>query len=220
MNPAQTVSPRILIVTAVRAEREAVLRGVQADPRFDVIIGGVGAVAAAANTTRVLVSGRYDLVVCAGIGGGFLGRAELGSLVVANSIVCADLGADSSDGFYSLEELGFGTTKVAVDARLVDSVALALRQAELCVNIGVVLTVSTVTGTPAGAAGLAARVQDATAEAMEGYGVAYAAHTCGIPVLELRAISNVVGPRDRSAWRIKEALQVLTTACVILTEVL
>ncbi|MGW7126735.1 futalosine hydrolase, partial [Streptomyces sp. NPDC054901] len=30
-----------------------------------------------------------------------------------------------------------------------------------------------------------------------------AAH--GLPVLEIRAVSNAVGPRDRSAWRIGEA---------------
>ncbi|MEC0173150.1 futalosine hydrolase, partial [Paenibacillus graminis] len=38
--------------------------------------------------------------------------------------------------------------------------------------------------------------------------------------LELRAISNPVGPRDRAAWKINEALDALTAAAAILLEVL
>ncbi|CAO0837172.1 Futalosine hydrolase [Streptomyces microflavus] len=33
-----------------------------------------------------------------------------------------------------------------------------------------------------------------------------------MPVLELRAVSNTVGPRDRAAWRIGDALAALTEA--------
>ncbi|MDG4862637.1 futalosine hydrolase, partial [Streptomyces sp. T-3] len=52
----------------------------------------------------------------------------------------------------------------------------------------------------------------ALAEAMEGFGVAEAAAVHGLPVLEIRAISNPVGPRDRAAWRIGDALAALTEA--------
>ena len=61
---------------------------------------------------------------------------------------------------------------------------------------------------------LAERFPDAVAEAMEGYGVAEAAN--GRPFVELRAISNAIGPRDRSAWRLKEAFQALSTASAAL----
>jgi futalosine hydrolase len=54
---------------------------------------------------------------------------------------------------------------------------------------------------------------------MEGFGVAAAAKEFGLPVLEIRAVSNAVGPRDKSAWRIKEALQSLEAASKVLTEV-
>ncbi|MYS28400.1 futalosine hydrolase, partial [Streptomyces sp. SID7804] len=46
--------------------------------------------------------------------------------------------------------------------------------------------------------------------AMEGFGVAEAAAAHGVPVLEVRAVSNPVGPRDRAAWRIGDALDALT----------
>ena len=211
---------RILVMTAVSVEREAVLRGLHSDRRFDVLLAGVGPVSAAVNTAKVLATAEYGLVVSAGIGGGFPGKAGVGSLVVANEIVAADLGVETPEGFSSIDELGFGSTRIQVDASLVNGVTEALLAAGLPVKTGPVLTVSTVTGTAESAAKLAARVPGATAEAMEGYGVALAAHDRGVPILELRAISNQVGPRDRSAWRIKEALDVLEAASAVLLEVL
>jgi len=208
---------RILVMTAVSVERDAVLRGLHSDRRFDVLLAGVGPVSAAVNTAKVLATAEYGLVVSAGIGGGFPGRAEVGSLVVANEIVAADLGVETPEGFSSLDELGFGSTRVQVDASLVNGVTEALLAAGLPVKTGPVLTVSTVTGTAESAAKLAARVPGATAEVMEGYGVALAAYDRGVPILELRAISNQVGPRDRSTWRIKEALDVLEAASAVLS---
>ena len=211
---------RVLIITAVPAERNAVLRGLRGDKRFDMLAAGVGPVASAVQTAKVLAATEYGLVISAGIGGGFPGKAELGSLVVASEIIAADLGVETPEGFSSMDELGFGPTRIKADASLLDVVTEALLAARLPVKTGPVLTVSTVTGTAESAAKLAARVPGAAAEAMEGYGVALAAHDCGLPVLELRTISNLVGPRDRAAWRVEEALDVLAAASSVLLEVL
>lgn len=211
---------RVLVMTAVAAEKDAVLRGLRSNPNFDVVVAGVGSVVAAINTTRALAAAEYGLVISAGIGGGFKGQAEIGSLVVANEIVAADLGSETAEGFSSLEELGFGFTHIKPEAKLVAQVAKAFQAAKLPIKTGPVLTVTTVTGTAATAAKLAARVPGATAEAMEGFGVGCAALNQGLPVLEIRAISNLVGPRERSSWRIPEALDILQTAGSVLTGVL
>jgi futalosine hydrolase len=42
-------------------------------------------------------------------------------------------------------------------------------------------------------------------ESMEGAAIAHVAALAGIQVGEIRGISNLVGNRDRSAWRVKEA---------------
>ncbi|RCX16987.1 futalosine hydrolase [Fontibacillus phaseoli] len=220
---------RVLIMTAVDAEREAVLRGLGraastagADiaPVVDVRLAGVGPARAAASTASELASGAYDLVVSAGIGGGFEGCAPIGSLVVASEIIAADLGAETPDGFASVDELGFGSAAVAVAGSLATGWTAALQAAGLPACYGPVLTLSTVTGTAATAKLLAERIRGAAAEAMEGFGVAAAAHRLGIPVLEIRAISNRIGPRQRELWKIGEALQALEEACSILPEVL
>lgn len=210
---------RVLIATAVSAEMEAVQRGLQGDDRFGVITVGVGPAAAAARTAKALAEGKFDFVVSAGIGGGFPNRAEIGSLVVASEIVAADLGAETPEGFCSVDKLGFGITRVPVDPVLAKRIEEALRAAGCTVHTGPILTVSTVTGTAITTAEMAARVPGAAAEAMEGFGVALAAYDCGIPILEIRAISNIVGPRDRASWRIPDALHSLEIASRILLEV-
>ncbi|MEU0596703.1 futalosine hydrolase [Streptomyces sp. NPDC006393] len=241
----------VLVATAVPAERDAValafpgppaqevplpgamlhrLAGPAGSGRFDLLAAGVGPALAAASTAAALTAaaltgGPYDLVVSAGIAGGFVrdatsgatavatpgaasgtaSGAPVGSLVVADEITAADLGAETGDGFLPVTELGFGTITHRPPESLVRAIAAATGAAT-----GTVLTVSTVTGTAARAGDLRARHPRALAEAMEGFGVAEAAAAHGVPVLELRAVSNPVGPRDRAAWRIGAALTALT----------
>ncbi|MCX4575807.1 futalosine hydrolase [Streptomyces sp. NBC_01571] len=181
-----------------------------AGPTLDLLAAGVGPALAAASAAAALTAGAlegapYDLVVSAGIGGGFQPDAPVGSLVVADEITAADLGAETPDGFLPVTELGFGTvTHRPPEALVRELVAVTGARA------GTVLTVSTVTGTAERTDALRARHPRALAEAMEGFGVAEAAAAHGVPVLELRAVSNAVGPRDRAAWRIGEALTALT----------
>ncbi|MGM1048230.1 MAG: futalosine hydrolase [Bacillota bacterium] len=211
---------KILIVTAVAAEREAVLRGLAGDDRYEVIAAGVGLAAAASRTAKTLASGHYKLVISAGIGGGFPGQAPVGSLVVASDIIAADLGSETPDGFLSVDKLGFGSAYIQTPSKLAVLLTEALQAAGLIAACGPILSVSTTTGTKATAEALTARVPGAAAEAMEGFGVAQAAQDFGLPVLEIRAISNAVGPRDRDAWKIPQALQTLEAAISQLPEVL
>ncbi|WP_405876758.1 futalosine hydrolase [Streptomyces sp. NBC_01136] len=235
---------RLLVVTAVTAEREAAARGL--DPaaaptehalpghlvrrtgdgfapgplRADLLAAGVGPAAAAAATGAALTAAAlredpYHLVVAAGIGGGFGPHTPVGAVVVADRIVAADLGADSPEGFLPLDTLGFGRTVHHSPPRLATAVASALGAAH-----APVLTVSTATGTAERARTLAHAHPDARAEAMEGFGVAEAAAAHDTPVLEIRTVSNTVGPRDRSAWRIGEALTALQEAFAALRTVL
>jgi futalosine hydrolase len=200
-------------------ERDAVAGACVGVSGVEVIAGGVGPALAAASVASALTAADlrgepYGLVVSAGIGGGFQPGAPVGSLVVADGIVAADLGAETEDGFVPVTELGFGSVRHQPPADLVRLVGDAVgdrRAAEATgARTGAVLTVSTVTGTAARAAALRERHPTALAEAMEGFGVAEAAAAQGVPVLEIRAISNPVGPRDRAAWRIPDALAALT----------
>ncbi|MFC9652460.1 MULTISPECIES: futalosine hydrolase [unclassified Streptomyces] len=193
-------------------------------PVVEVLAGGAGPAAAAVATATALAASPYDppydLVISAGIGGGFAPHAPLGSLVVADTIIAADLGADTPDGYLPVEELGFGRSVHAPPAALTARLSKVL-DADPRVRsvLAPVLTVTTATGTAARTAELTARHPRAAAEAMEGFGVAEAAAAHSVPCAEIRAISNTVGPRDRAGWRIGEALDALRYAFTLLTPV-
>ncbi|MDQ7910558.1 futalosine hydrolase [Phytohabitans sp. ZYX-F-186] len=202
----------LLVVTAVEAEAQAVRAGTSPD-LVTVAAVGVGAAAVAAGTARLLAlaeaAGRpHRGVVVAGIAGGFAGRAPVGATVLATRSVAADLGADSPDGFITLDDLGFGTAVAPADPALLETLRSALPDA----ITGDILTLNTATGTATTAETLAGRFPAAVAEAMEGYGAARAAAGASLPFAELRTISNTIGPRDRQAWRIPDALAALTKA--------
>jgi futalosine hydrolase len=200
----------LLVVTAVEAERDAILAAVGPDAGT-VLAGGVGPAASAAAASAALAVGEYDLVISAGIGGGFAPLA-VGDIAVASTTAFADLGAETATGFTSVSALGFGTDRYPVAPQLAGE--LVERTGG---RSGTVLTVATVTGTAASAAELQARFPDAVAEGMEGAGVAAAAAWHGIAFAEIRAISNAVGPRDRAAWRIPDALTALGRALAAAT---
>jgi futalosine hydrolase len=217
-----------LLVTAVTAERDAALNllgeavsgglpyGAGAVGDVVAAAGGVGPVAAAVATSRLIAAldraGRgVDLVVSAGIAGGFAGRAAIGDVLVASTVAFADLGATTDDGFLDLAGLGLagGAPLICPDA---SRLAAALTAAGATARSGTLLTLATMTGTDDRAAGLAAAHPDAVGEAMEGYGVAWAAAEHGLPWVELRAVSNLIGRRDRSSWNIPVAFGALGAA--------
>jgi futalosine hydrolase len=210
---------RVLIVTSVSAEKEAILRGLGEASQFDVIVAGVGQSAAAAASARALAVSTYGFVVNAGIAGGFVQKTEVGSLVISSEIIAADLGAESQEGFLSLEELSLGSSCIKADESVVAQITQEVKKVDLACYTGATLTLSTVTGTAETADQLAKRFPQAVSEGMEGYGVAEAAKQQGVPVVEIRAISNMVGPRDRESWRITEALATLELASSVFPEV-
>ncbi|MEF2247509.1 futalosine hydrolase [Paenibacillus sp. IITD108] len=207
------MNPTILVVVAVEAERAAVLQGLSEQAPIKVITCGVGPAAAAAATAMELAGGgSYQLVISAGIGGGFHPQAAIGSLVVSSLIAAADLGAESADGFITIEQLGFGQCSIPASAYWSEAIYRKLQAAALPSCIAPIITAATATGTSATAAARLQQTPGAAAEGMEGHGVATAAQLRNLPIVELRAISNAVGPRDRDAWRIKDALAALEAA--------
>jgi futalosine hydrolase len=227
----------ILVICAVAAERYAVVRnlgsatpikvdgvagvdGVSVDTpagTLHVFDSGPGPVAAAITTATLLVFGPgYDLVVSAGIGGGFRDRAEIGDIVLADQVIAADQGVMTDEGFSTLRDLGLPGEGGYAVGNVEHRARLAAGPYRLLA--GDILTLSCMTGTDARASELAARYPRAVAEAMEGYGVIEATRRSyertgrDIPFAEIRAISNIVGRRDRSTWNIPLAFSALADA--------
>lgn len=202
----------ILILTAVEKERQAVKEAIGNNRRFATALCGFGPVEAAARTVKAIIEHKPALVINAGIAGGFPGRAAIGDTVLGQESILADLGAASNAGFISVDELGFGRSSWKSD--------LAEKITNFPAHRGQILTLSTATGTEARQQELADRYPAAFAEAMEGAGAAAAASLMKVDFLEIRTISNLIGPRDKGSWELETALQALSKSLIQLKEVL
>ncbi|PYZ92021.1 futalosine hydrolase [Salipaludibacillus keqinensis] len=214
------VVKKILVVTSVEAEKIAIQSALKDDERFHIETIGVGPMSASAKTAEILSKDSYDVVINMGVGGGIPGIATVGEIVVASEIIAADLGAESPTGFKPIEELGFGQSRWSCDTTWTKKIVAGIEtNTNVPVHRGPILTLSTVTGTDETLVRLQEQYKGAAAEAMEGAGVATAASLRTIPCLEIRSVSNLVGPRDRGAWKLNEALTSLSKVSHILKEV-
>jgi futalosine hydrolase len=179
----------ILVVCAVLAE----LRGFARDG-VHVVAVGVGPVEAAIGTARALTAQPYRLTVNAGIGGAFTDRASVGAVVAVTDERYVELGREdraalSLPGGLQLE------TACAADPLVLER----YRSSAPAVRFGPGITSATITTTAARAAALDVLYRPAV-ESMEGFAVLRASMLAGVPAVELRGISNIVGDRATSGW--------------------
>lgn len=160
--------------------------------RARTIVTGVGQVNMAHALTLAIEQERPDAIIVVGIGGAYPNAGlEIGDVVCASSETFGDLGVETPDGFLELKKF------------LQNSYELQLFPVERRARF---ITVSTCTGTDDLTCRVEARTQGEV-ENMEGAAAAQIAARYGIPMGEIRGISNKTGLRDRAAWKIPEAAQ-------------
>ena len=165
-----------------------------------VIRTGVGPVNAAHAVTVFLATTGAHAIVSCGVGGAYPGSGlQLGDVVCAECENYGDLGASSPWGFLDMKQLGFPIVETPV--LLFNRLPMQLFPVSRRVPF---VTVSTCTGTDVAAHEIETRTAGAV-ESMEGAAIAHVANIHGIPVGEVRAISNIVTNRDPNTWRLKEA---------------
>ena len=171
-----------------------------------VVKTGVGPVNAALGLARHLALRNapagdveaVDLVVSLGVGGAYPDSGlAIGDVVCAVSEYYGDLGAQSPQGFLDMEALGFAVVGEHYNRLPLGFFPTATR----CLFV----TRSTCTGTEAEAREIVERTGGGAVESMEGAAIVHTAITHALPVAEVRGISNMVGDRDRSKWRLDEA---------------
>jgi futalosine hydrolase len=159
------------------------------------LVCGVGPVEAAAAVARELERSRPTALLHVGVAGA---RVDSGlnalQLVVGEAAVYEDL----------VISRPLAPTEVTPDPRLLAAVVGALPEAVVA-RIGTTGRVGGVASCPV--------------EAMEGFAVLRAAQLQGVPAVEVRAISNVVGDPPPE-WRLDEAVGVIREALPRLLDVL
>jgi len=176
----------------------------------DVLITGVGMVATAAWTSRVLALARYDVALNVGVCGSFDQALKPGAVVHVVTDRIAELGAEDGEAFLSIDELNlpaeYEFTNAAPPANA------ALRSLPEVSGI----TVNTIHGNERSIAAVIGRFKPQV-ESMEGAAFMQACLVHEVAFAEVRAVSNVVERRNRDAWKLADAIGVLgTTALSIL----
>lgn len=192
----------ILIVAATEREIKPSLPILQ-ELEIDVLITGVGMVETAFALGERLATKSYDLLLNVGIAGSFSPDLPLGSVVEVTQDQFIELGAQNREEFLSIEEMGFGQSLFFSNSIAGTIAPTGLRQVHA-------ITVNTVHGNAIAIEAIRKRLaENLTIESMEGAAVLHAAHKRNTPVIQVRAISNYVEPRDTSLWDIPQAIQKL-----------
>lgn len=217
----------VLLVAATEAEISSTIDWLQNDSlpdaygtfgiaqgALDICITGVGLLAATFAITNALHLRRYDFVLQAGIGGSFDKDIPLGACVAIRSEQLADIGAEDGTAFLDVFSLGFleEDEEPFTARRLTNSMQhLPFSIEGLPLKEG--LTVLTTSGSESTILKRTERY-NAEIESMEGAALHYVCLQMGVPFLQLRTISNYVTRRDRSAWKIGEAIAALNAQLI------
>jgi futalosine hydrolase len=203
-------------VRTVRAGKTA-MDGTLEGRNCRLVVGGMGMVNAASALTAQLERCTPALVLQFGIGGAYPGSGvAVGEVAVATEEVYGEVGVLTPEGWQPANFIGIPLVPGDPPRynRFPLEGGMVSRAAALCGGTaGPFLTLSQCTGVGALGEALFRRF-GAICENMEG---AAAAHVCalyGVPFLEVRGISNVVEDRDRSRWKLGEAVRVAQEAAL------
>lgn len=175
--------------------------------RFDVLIAGIGSMSTAYWLTKTIEKKRPGLIIQAGIGGSFSPNYPPGSLVLVNEEVSGDLGVEENNEFNDVFDMGLPQiTGPYTGKDLVNNHSDLLQQQKLPLVKAV--TISEITTRPERIRQLQQKYRPVV-ESMEGAAFHYIALIEKIPYMQLRAVSNFVGERDKSKWKMKEAIEKL-----------
>ncbi|WP_157986481.1 futalosine hydrolase [Chitinophaga alhagiae] len=211
---------KLLLVAATELEIKTALNWLDEEkyPDVDVLITGVGMMAAAWQLGRYFARNRPDLAIQAGIAGSFRRGWPLGETVLVARETLGDLGADDNGRFLDLFDMGLWEAGMPpfTEKELVNTLRLFPESLQgLPQATGV--TVNTVSGSETAVARLQAQYRP-DVETMEGAPFHYSCLLEQVPFVQLRSISNYVEPRDKSKWNISLALQNLNNTLRSLLE--
>ncbi len=197
----------ILVVAATELEIPRLISGPRGGHSIEILVTGVGMVAAAAHCAQALARTRYDMAFNFGVCGAFDRSLALGTVVHITEDQVSELGAEDGDQFLPIEDLGLNQSSRIVNAALPQIPAL-LELPRVCA-----ITVNTVHGNDASIEAVRQRCAPRV-ESMEGAAFAYACSLAAVPYAQVRAVSNLVERRNRESWRMDLAIGELNDAAL------
>ncbi len=180
-----------------------------ANTGMDVLISGVGLPSAMYHLQKRMQQLDYDLIIQAGIAGSFNRKLELGQTLWVKKDAFGDLGTEEKEKFLPVFDSG-----LADKNEFPFTNGWLLNESEVTkkiqINAAKAVTVNKVTDSKLQEQQII-RHFDPDIESMEGAALHYVCLQEKIPFLQLRAVSNYVGERDKTKWKMKDAITNLNT---------
>ncbi len=173
----------------------------------DILITGVGIPATIFTLQNKLLRKKYDLVIQAGIAGTFNDGFEKSDIFFVEEDTFADIGVEKNGKFQTLFEMGFANENEFPFTRgwLKNDHPFIIQSYLATVKS---ITINKITGDKNEVEKLREKF-GAGLESMEGAAFHYVCLLQKVNFLQLRSISNMVGERDKSKWKMTEAIEVL-----------
>lgn len=188
------------------------------DHDVDVLTTGVGMIATAAWCSRTFAAEHYDLALNVGLCGSFDASIAAPDVVHVTADRIAELGAEDGDDFLTIHQLKLlGENEFPFDGGLLVNANPPPLPPLATLRSVTGITVNTVHGNERTIAAVRDRY-DPDVESMEGAAFMYASLIAGVPFAQVRAVSNAVVRRNRSAWKVDEAIRALSEESVRLLE--
>ena len=214
---------KIVLVAATQKEIEPTLLWIKENTSLsnhwvpDILITGVGLMNSCFSLTNYLYNTIPDLIVQVGIAGSFHNKLLPGSVVVVKEELMGDCGVWENNLWNDLFDMGLDANNKGVweDKKLINPHKEMVHLLDLQEVRS--LTVNQVSSNPAIIHALYQKYQP-DIESMEGAVFHYVCLKKKLPFLQIRAISNFVGDRNKANWQIQTAIEMLNTEIVHLLQ--
>lgn len=214
---------KIVLVAATQKEIEPTLQWLEKNkdlyhhPAPEILVTGVGLMNACFSLTNYLHNTIPDLIVQAGIAGSFHHKLLPGSVVVVKEELMGDCGVWENNQWNDLFDMGLDANNTGIweDKKLINPHKEMVHLLDLQEVRS--LTVNQVSSNPAIIHVLYQKYQP-DIESMEGAVFHYVCLKKNIPFVQIRAISNIVGDRNKANWQMQPAIEVLNLEIIKLLQ--
>jgi futalosine hydrolase len=184
---------------------------------IQVLITGVGVLPATFSITNKILQRPPDLVIQAGIAGSFDKALSTGSVVLVSEEIVGDYGAFEKGKWKDIFDLGLMNKDdfPFINGRMFNPHLQKLNKCGLQTVSS--LTVNEIITLPEKLSEIM-RIYKPQIESMEGAALHYSCLQLNIPFLQLRGISNPAAERDKSRWKIEEAIAHLNKLLINIIE--
>ncbi len=220
---------KTLICAATSLELQGLFPSISSPEKEDFNIGiekkglfflvtGIGVLSTYSTLVQFHLNTPIDRVLQIGIAGAYTSAREevmrLGTPVIIEREILGDLGAQDHDAFLTLEDLKLGKLEY-FESNCIPIFNDLFGKALKALPIVSGTTVNMATGSKSTGI-IRAEKYGVEVESMEGAGALKFGQDFGIPVLQIRSISNIATTRNRESWDIPGALKSLRELCGVL----